>query len=174
MSKRNFFLILFVTVLLSVACQAAPVQNDGDHSYRALKLDEVDKGYYDITGNLVGLPVLNEFTGIELMPYRFLGLDDQNSSPVHVMRMLLTEDATSDLNGHVAAAIGKEVGFKAYGSMMNSALIGDLVTWRCRLQNEAVGAVAPQERFDGDRATVLEFENCRPLSPVVNQEPEGR
>lgn len=167
MSKLTTIVIFMVVALVLLGCTTAPVQNDGDHSYRTLKHVEVDRGYYPITGEVVGLPVMNEFTGVETMPYRFLGNDDQNNSPVHVMRILVTESSP-------IAEEGFPVGLKVYGSMMNSILVGDTITLLCRLQNEAVGAVAPQETFDANKALVKELENCRPLSPIMDEDPSGR
>jgi hypothetical protein len=149
-------LAVFVVVLVLSGCTSAPVQNDGDHSYRSLKHVDVDNQYYHPTGTVIALPVMNEFTGVEWMPYRYLGADDQNHSPVHTMRLHLTKDLVGDLRGNTVAEAGYPVGLKVYGSTLNAIL------------------VAPQESFDADRALVLELENCRPLSPVVDEEPNGR
>lgn len=173
--RKNFLTVVAILIvgLLLASCTAAPIQNDGDFNYRALSYQDIDEGFFNVTGYVEPMFDEVDMVGPINVPYRAFR-DDENGKWVHIMRILLTEDVASTEDGRVDYEAGDIVGVKVYGSLVNAFMIGDHVNLRCRNQKEAIGAAAPQETLNPEFAIVIELENCRPLSALLNDEVGGR
>ena len=162
--------------------ETAPApDSDSSQSYKSGSTVPVDDDVYTITGEVIG--EVNEtsrqiepaqgqmsgslygnygrmqgsFTGPIEAGKGFVRIRVQNSSP------------QTDL-----APVGDVTIIKTSDTKAKALLNGDVVSFKCRRQYEALAAVKDNEKFDSKKVETWELDYCRLASPVISVEPLER
>jgi hypothetical protein len=174
---KRFVCVLFLIAILSVACgpvntPPAP-ESDSGQGFALGATVKVDDGVYIIKGEVVtdvdsltrqtqaasGYMSGSAFGGFGMMSGVYYGAEFGGKGFIRLKVM----ESESYL-----APIGKTVILKSTDTKGIALLPGDIVTFKCRHQYEAIAAVRDSETFDVDKLETWEIDYCRMVSPVVS------
>lgn len=180
-------LLLFPVILLALfltGCTDEPeedptVDSDSSQSYADGSRVPTDTEVYTITGEVVGQvnslerqvePAHGEISGSTFNGYG--SISGSTFGPVEkgkgYVRILVNEaDPTVDL-----APVGDVSILKVTDTKGTALVAGDIVTFKCRRQYEAIAAVKDNQKFDKTAVETWELDYCRLASPVIQVKPE--
>jgi hypothetical protein len=173
---RKWILLLMLTVLL-IGCrgQAPQAASDSPQTYSANARIPVDDNVYIITGQVVGevaslsqqtTPAQGDVTGLQARGYGYLGgsyFGAEFGGKGFVRLLVHSAMPSTRLAPPEEIVIVKTTDTKA------SVLYpGDVVTFKCRAQYEAVAAVRENEAFNESKVETWELDYCRMMTPVID------
>lgn len=157
---------------------APPPDSDSQQKYKDGSKVPIDDKVYSITGEVIG-PV-NETTrqvepgkgSVDGALYGNYGsLNGSFTGPIEagkgfVRIRVQTSEPSTDL-----APRGDVTIIKTSDTKAKALLNGDIVTFKCRRQYEAIAAVKNNEKFNQDKVETWELDYCRLASPVIEVKP---
>jgi hypothetical protein len=175
MSK--WILILFVLALVVVGCggQAPQPASDSPQTYNTNARIPVDDNVYTISGQVVGdvaslsqqtTPAQGDVTGLAGRGYGYLGgsyFGPEFGGKGFVRLLIHSAQPETPL-----APLEEIVVVKTTDTKASVLLPGDVVTFKCRAQYEAVAAVRENEPFNEDKLATWELDYCRMVTPVID------
>ncbi|MEE8047006.1 MAG: hypothetical protein V3T49_09200 [Dehalococcoidia bacterium] len=174
MTSKSALVVLAALTLVLVACATNTPpgpDNDSPQSYRAGtgtlwwyegERIPVDDNVYDITGEVVA-DVENLTRQISPSGYVRGAYFDPLFAGKGFVRLLVHSVTPSTS----LATPERIVLIKTSDTKASALLPNDVVTFRCRAQYEAVGAVRDNEHFDVDKVGTWELDYCRMATPVI-------
>lgn len=177
--KKLFVLILLVLVL--VACErpadvstpkAPPPESDSGARFKAGARVPVDYEIYTISGVVTGdVSSLTRQTDAGGGQIRGSQFDSYGyvrgswSGPEYSGKGFVRVHVTA--SDCLLARVGSVVILKTTDTKATALLVGDQVTFKCRVQYEAVAPLANNEVFEVERYETREIDYCRLERPVV-------
>lgn len=168
--SRNVLAALLLAALALIACgpDNAPPAPDSDSSQRyAGGVIPVDDQVYTITGQIVAdvASLTRQTTPASMKVYDGYGsfFGPQFGGKGFVRLFVHVSIPATNLAPPEHIVLIKTSDTKA-----SALLPGDIVTFRCRAQYEAVAAVRNEETFDSDKVETWELDYCRLKSPVIS------
>lgn len=173
--KKWIFLLLLPLLLVGCRGQAPQAASDSPQTYNANARIPVDDNVYTITGEVVGdisslsqqtTPAQGDLTGLQARGYGYLGgsyFGAEFEGKGFVRLLVHTAEPSTRLAPLEEIVIVKTTDTKAV-----VLLPGDVVTFKCRAQYEAVAAVRENEAFDEDKLETWELDYCRMVTPVID------
>jgi hypothetical protein len=169
--------IVLLLVLLLTACrgQAPQPVSDSPQAYEANARIPVDDNVYTITGQVVGevaslsqqtAPAQGELTGLGARGYGYMGgsyFGPEFGGKGFVRLFVFSAEPSTRLAPPEEIVIMKTTDTKAA-----ALLPGDIVTFKCRAQYEAVAAVRVNESFNQSKVETWELDYCRMVTPVID------
>jgi hypothetical protein len=171
------WIFLLIMPLLLFGCQGAAPQaaSDSPQTYTANARIPVDDNVYTISGQVVGevaslsqqtTPAQGDVTGLAAKVYGYLGgtyFGAEFGGKGFVRLLVHSASPSTPLAPPEEIVILKTTDTKA------SVLYpGDVVTFKCRAQYEAVAAVRENESFNEDKVETWELDYCRMMTPVID------
>ncbi|HEV7951761.1 MAG TPA: hypothetical protein VGO98_00070 [Candidatus Saccharimonadales bacterium] len=167
-------LLLAATAMVSLTgCfgpSAPKVDSDSNQNYDGSSTIPVDSAYYTITGTVAGnaASLTRQESPASGSMYvsggygsgSYFGPIESGKGYVRI----LVENTTPQTPNAEAGSVAL---LKSTDTKATALLSGDKVTFKCRLQYEAVAAVSDQEKFSSDEAGTWELDYCRMVSPSV-------
>jgi hypothetical protein len=173
---KQLFAILFIVVLAGCNTDyAPPPESDSQQRYRSGSEVPVDDNIYTITGKVVAdIDSLTRQTAPAQGAYSagpsygtgsYFG--PQLGGKGFVRLFVHVAEPATVLAPSESITIIKTSDTKA------SALVpGDVITFKCRAQYEAIAAIRENETFNANRMETWELDYCRLVSPVITVKDE--
>lgn len=169
--------ILLVVAVLAIGCggKAPAPASDSPQTYDASARVPVDDTVYTISGQVVGdvaslsqqtTPAQGDVTGLTGRGYGYLGgsyFGAEFGGKGFVRLLVHTTEPATPLAPPENIVIVKTTDTKAA-----VLLPGDVVTFKCRAQYEAVAAVRENESFNQSKVETWELDYCRMVTPVID------
>ncbi len=167
--------IVVVVVMAGCAGQAPQPASDSPQIYETGARVPVDDTVYLISGQVVGdiaslsgqtAPAQGDITGLGARGIGYVGgsyFGAEFGGKGFVRLLVHTAEPTTRLAPPEEIVIIKTSDTKA-----SILLPGDVVTFKCRAQYEAVAAVRENESFNADKVETWELDYCRLLTPVID------
>jgi hypothetical protein len=175
--KKWIFLLVVPLFLFGCRGQAPQAASDSPQTYSANARIPVDDNVYTINGRVVGdiaslsqqvAPAQGDVTGVQARGYGYLGGSyfGAEFGGKGFVRLLVrsAEPATP------YAPPNQIIVLKTSDTKAVALLPGDIVTFKCRAQYEAVAAVRENEAFNEDKLETWELDYCRMVTPVISNE----
>lgn len=167
-------LVLLLTVLvLLVGCgdvDALPApDSDSAQSYKSGSKIPVDDDIYTITGKVTAdvNSITRQGSGGSLSAYDgYMSGSFWSETTGKGFVRLFVHTATPATN---LAPPERLIILKTTDSKVTALYPGDIVTFKCRRQYEALAAVRENETFNAGRVETWELDYCRLVNPVVEQ-----
>lgn len=172
---KKQILILFLLILTGCAGRAPQPESDSPQTYSDNARIPVDDTVYTIVGEVVGdvasvtqqtTPAQGDVTGVSARDLGYLGgayFGPEFGGKGFVRLLVHTATPGTEL-----APVEEIVILKTSDTKAAVLLPGDVVTFRCRAQYEAVAAVREGESFDADKVETWELDYCRLVTPVID------
>jgi hypothetical protein len=173
--RKSILLLLLVLLLTACRGQAPQPVSDSPQTYETGARIPVDDSVYTITGQVVGevaslsqqtTPAEGELTGLAARGYGYMGgsyFGPEFGGKGFVRLFVFTVDPSTRLAPPEEIVIMKTTDTKAA-----ALLPGDIVTFKCRAQYEAVAAVRENESFNQAKVETWELDYCRMATPVID------
>ncbi len=175
--KKLFFLLAALLLLAGCRGQAPQAASDSPQTYSTNARIPVDDNVYTITGQVVGdiaslsqqtTPAQGDVTGIQARGYGYLGgsyFGAEFGGKGFVRLLVRSAEPATPYAPPQQIIVLKTTDTKAV-----VLLPGDVVTFKCRAQYEAVAAVRENEAFNEDKLETWELDYCRMVTPLISKE----
>ncbi len=184
MNKRSIFAALAATTILGTGCSAttgeAPApDSDSSQSYKEGSKVPVDDEVYTITGEVIGEvnetsrqvePAQGQMSGSLYGNYG--SMQGSFTGPIEAGKGFVRIRVQSSKPSTDLAPEGDVTIIKTSDTKAKALLNGDIVSFKCRRQYEALAAVRESETFNSDKVETWELDYCRLASPVITVESE--
>lgn len=176
--NRNLLVIPLALLALSAcsepADQAPEIESDSGQAYKAGTKIPVDDNVYTITGEVIG-PVNDvtrqikpaegyvsgsAFGGYGSMTGSFTGPVEGGKGFVRLRVESINPDTES-------ASVGDVTIVKTSDTKVKALMNGDIVTFKCRRQYEALAAVRENSSVKIEEVATWELDYCRLFTPVI-------
>lgn len=189
MKKSLIILVAILSTFMFAAesCDensAPSADSDSRQKYADGSTIPVDDNVYELKGEVIG-PV-NEVTR-QVEPSKgslsgpacygtsgcFGGTSGTFTGPIEAGKTFIRLRVQSASPSTDLAPIGDVSIIKTSDTKAAALLTGDIVTFKCRRQYEAVAAVRDNEKFNADKLETWELDYCRLATPVIDVKPGG-
>jgi hypothetical protein len=178
----KFFILLALLVLSVTGCteqESAPsVDSDSSQSYASGSTVAVDDNVYTISGEVVaevnsvtrqispasGSVGGSAFAGTGFVSGSYFG--EVTGGKGYVRLLVNSIEPSTDL-----AQVGSVSILKVSDTKATALVTGDLVTFKCRRQYEALAAVKDNQKFDREKVETWELDYCRLATAVIDVKP---
>jgi hypothetical protein len=153
---------------------APSADSDSQQKYKDGSAIPVDDNYYEIKGEVVGQ--VNDLTR-QVKPaqgsiggYNYNGYGSMSGTytgPIEAGKGFVRLKIDSTSPSAPEATVGEAVILKTSDTKVTALQPGDIITFKCRRQYEAVAAVRENSDFDKNKAGTWEFDYCRMETPKL-------
>ncbi len=172
--------VAFLTSAESCESESAPApDSDSSQNFADGAKVPIDDNVYLIKGEVIGevnattrqiTPAEGSISGFATQTYG--SLNGSFTGPVEAGKGFVrirveTSSPETDL-----APLGDVTIIKTSDTKVKALLNGDIVSFKCRRQYEALAAVKDNEKFDADKVQTWELDYCRLATPVIEVKPD--